>query len=163
MSVSAHTEVRSGLRRVVALTAATIGVISGYNLGNTSGALLFVPPRVRPVHLAGESVTTVVVAGSVVGALMASKRANAISGKLTMILLSIGYVVFALLSAAAAELVFLDVARFLLGVTIGLAVVSWIFIYQFATETKGRKLEAVQEYWENGGVWPAAEREPRPA
>jgi hypothetical protein len=35
-----------------------------------------------------------------------------------------------------------------------LAIVSWLFIYRFAPETKGRRLEAIHEYWENGGVWP---------
>jgi MFS family permease len=110
---------RSGTRRVIALTAATIGVIYGYDLGNISGALLFIPKEFDLSTSQTESITTVVVAGSIVGALLASKLANAIGRKLTMIALSIGYVVFALLGAAATGLVFLDVSRFLLGVTIG--------------------------------------------
>jgi Sugar (and other) transporter len=47
---------------------------------------------------------------------------------------------------------------------LGLAIVSWLFIYRFAPETKGRQLEAIHEYWENGGVWPEhADRSSRTA
>jgi hypothetical protein len=47
---------------------------------------------------------------------------------------------------------------------LALAVVSWLFIYRFAPETKGRQLEAIHEYWENGGVWPEpADRRSRTA
>jgi len=37
----------------------------------------------------------------------------------------------------------------------GLAAVSWLFIWWLAPETKGRPLEAIRAYWENGGRWPA--------
>ncbi|MDX6366858.1 MAG: transporter, family, arabinose:H+ symporter [Nocardioidaceae bacterium] len=137
---------RSGTRRVIALTAATIGVIYGYDLGNISGALLFIPKEFDLSTSQTESITTVVVAGSIVGALLASKLANAIGRKLTMIALSIGYVVFALLGAAATGLVFLDVSRFLLGVTIGLSVVTApIFIAESApAATRGRLIVTYQ-------------------
>jgi sugar porter (SP) family MFS transporter len=38
-----------------------------------------------------------------------------------------------------------------------LAVFAWIFVWRLAPETKGRELEEVQDYWENGGRWPAPE------
>ena len=40
------------------------------------------------------------------------------------------------------------------GLLLALAIVSWFFIHRFAPETKGRQLEAIHEYCENGGVWP---------
>jgi SP family arabinose:H+ symporter-like MFS transporter len=40
-------------------------------------------------------------------------------------------------------------------VFLGLAVVSFVFILALAPETKGRPLEAIRLYWENGGSWPA--------
>lgn len=40
---------------------------------------------------------------------------------------------------------------------LGLAVVSFVFIGVFAPETKGRPLEAIRVYWENGGRWPSEE------
>jgi MFS family permease len=38
---------------------------------------------------------------------------------------------------------------------LGLAIVSFAFIAWMAPETKGRPLEAVRVYWENGGRWAA--------
>jgi MFS family permease len=40
------------------------------------------------------------------------------------------------------------------GLFLGLAVVSFVFIAAFAPETKGRPLEDIRRYWENGGRWP---------
>jgi hypothetical protein len=92
-----------------------------------------------------------------------------------MILVAITYAVFAILSGLAQSLVSLDVARFFLGVIIGLyflsaleslggtatfamfaalAVVSFASVWWLAPETKGRPLEAIRAYWENGGRWP---------
>jgi MFS transporter, SP family, arabinose:H+ symporter len=36
----------------------------------------------------------------------------------------------------------------------GLAVLSFGFVWALAPETKGRPLEAIRGYWENGGRWP---------
>jgi MFS family permease len=38
---------------------------------------------------------------------------------------------------------------------LGLAVVSFVFIRVMAPETKGRPLEAIRVYWENGARWPS--------
>jgi SP family galactose:H+ symporter-like MFS transporter len=35
-----------------------------------------------------------------------------------------------------------------------LAAVAFVFVWALAPETKGRPLEAIREYWENGGRWP---------
>jgi hypothetical protein len=43
---------------------------------------------------------------------------------------------------------------------LALAVVSFAYVAAFAPETKGRPLEAIRTYWENGGRWPA-EHEPQ--
>jgi hypothetical protein len=42
------------------------------------------------------------------------------------------------------------------GLFLGLAVVSFVFVAALAPETKGRPLEAIRLYWENGGRWPDA-------
>ncbi|HEU4362436.1 MAG TPA: sugar porter family MFS transporter [Mycobacterium sp.] len=36
-----------------------------------------------------------------------------------------------------------------------LAVLSFGFVYRYAPETKGRQLEDIRHFWENGGSWPA--------
>lgn len=38
-----------------------------------------------------------------------------------------------------------------------LAVLAFAFVWLLAPETKGRPLEAIRAYWENGGRWPAEE------
>jgi sugar porter (SP) family MFS transporter len=113
---------RVGFR--IAVAAATIGVIYGYDLGNISGALLFITKEFDLTTKQTEWVATIVVAGSIAGALVASRLANAIGRRPTMVLVAIGYAVFAVLSALAPSLAWLDAARFLLGVTIGLSIVT---------------------------------------
>src|SRR3954468_7783209 len=108
----------------VAIAAATIGVIYGYDLGNISGALLFITKEFDLTTKQTEWVTSIVVAGSIAGALVASRLANAIGRKPTMVFVAIAYATFAVLSAVAPSLAWLYAARFLLGVTIGLSVVT---------------------------------------
>jgi SP family arabinose:H+ symporter-like MFS transporter len=115
---------RHGVGFQVAVAAATIGVIYGYDLGNISGALLFITKDFDLSTKETEWVATIVVAGSIAGALVASRLANAIGRKPTMVLVAVTYAGFALLSAVAPSLVFLDTARFFLGLTIGISVVT---------------------------------------
>ncbi|SON60520.1 Galactose-proton symporter [Mycobacterium simulans] len=35
------------------------------------------------------------------------------------------------------------------------AVIAFVVVYRFAPETKGRQLEDIRHFWENGGRWPA--------
>src|SRR5919112_3146026 len=116
------THYRMGFR--VAVAAATIGVIYGYDLGNISGALLFITDDFDLSTKQTEWVATIVVAGSIAGALVASRLANAIGRKPTMVLVAITYAAFAILSGLAQSLEWLYVARFFLGFTIGLSVVT---------------------------------------
>ena len=116
------THYRVGLK--IAVAAATIGVIYGYDLGNISGALLFITKEFGTTTKETEWVTSIVVAGSIAGALAASRVAIAIGRKPTMVMVALTYAAFAILSGLAQSLVWLDIARFFLGVTIGLSVVT---------------------------------------
>src|SRR5947209_159720 len=108
---------------LVAVTAAIIGIIYGYDLGNISGALLFIPAQFRLSTFQVESVVTVVVVGSILGVLLGGPIANAIGRKPIMVIVAFSYAAFALLSAVATGLIWLDITRFLLGVTIGVSIV----------------------------------------
>jgi MFS transporter, SP family, arabinose:H+ symporter len=99
-------------------------VIYGYDLGNISGALLFITKEFDLSTKQTEWVATIVVAGSIAGALVASRLANAIGRKPTMVLVALAYAVFAVASGLASSLAWLDAARFLLGVTIGISIVT---------------------------------------
>ena len=155
----------------IAIAAATIGVIYGYDLGAIAGALLFITDEFELSTKQTEWVATIVVAGSVLGALGGGRLANAIGRKPAMVVVALTYAVFAILSGLATSLVFLDVARFFLGVTIGISIVTapifvaesapaavrggLVVMYQVATVTADRR-----RLGERG---PFAERFPRVA
>ncbi|RKT88500.1 MFS transporter, sugar porter (SP) family [Saccharopolyspora antimicrobica] len=123
----------SPMARRIAIAAATIGVIYGYDIGNISGALLFITEEMDLSPALQGSVTTVLVAGNIVGALLAGKLATAIGRKATMLLVVAGYAVFAVWSGLASDILWLDVSRFFLGISIGLSlVVTPIFLAESA-------------------------------
>jgi sugar porter (SP) family MFS transporter len=108
----------------IAVAAATIGIIYGYDLGAIAGALLFITKDFDLSTHQTEWVATIVVAGSVLGAFTGGRLADAIGRKRAMVLVALTYAAFAVLSGVATSLVFLDVARFFLGVTIGISIVT---------------------------------------
>jgi len=135
---------RPGL--LVGLTAATVGVIYGYDLSNIAGALLFATDEFGMSTRQQELVTTAVVIGQIVGAIGAGVLANAIGRQKSMVLVAATYAGFALLSAASVGVPMLVVARLLLGVTIGVSVVVVpVFVAESApTTVRGSLLVAYQ-------------------
>jgi MFS transporter, SP family, galactose:H+ symporter len=112
---------RRGL--LVGLTAASLGVVYGYDLSNIASALLFITDEFGLTTRQQELVTTAVVLGEIAGALGAGVLANLIGRKWSMVLVAAGYAVFALLGATSDSVPMLLVARLLLGLTIGVSVV----------------------------------------
>jgi MFS transporter, SP family, galactose:H+ symporter len=108
---------------LVGLTAASVGVIYGYDLSIIAGALLFVTEDFGLTTRQQELLTTMVVIGQIAGALGAGVLANAIGRKKSMVLIVVSYALFALLGAFSVSLPMLLLARLLLGLTIGVAVV----------------------------------------
>lgn len=106
------------------MAAATIGVIYGYDTGNISGAQLFITDEFHLGTSLQETLTTSLSVGLIVGALIAGRLANAVGRRATLLLVAGGYAVFAVASGAAPTLLWLDIARFLLGTAIGLSVVA---------------------------------------
>lgn len=109
---------------LTALTAATIGVIYGYDLGAISGALLFLKKDFNLSTFMQEVVTTSVVAGSILGALIGGPATNWLGRKRTMVLVALAYALFAVLSGVAMSATWLIAVRFLLGVTIGISIIA---------------------------------------
>jgi MFS transporter, SP family, galactose:H+ symporter len=108
---------------LVGLTAASVGIIYGYDLSCIAGALLFMTEQFGLTTRQQELLTTAVVIGQIAGALSAGVVANAIGRKRSMVLITVGYAVFALLGAVSVSIPMLLVARLLLGLTIGVSVV----------------------------------------
>jgi SP family galactose:H+ symporter-like MFS transporter len=123
MSVLANLRAASRLAILVAISAATVGIIYGYDLSNIAGALLFITTEFKLDVPAQELVTTMVVVGEIAGALFGGAVANRFGRKHTMVAVAATYALFALFSALAWTLPVLIVARFLLGLTIGVSVV----------------------------------------
>jgi sugar porter (SP) family MFS transporter len=109
---------------MVSITAATLGIIYGYDQSNIGGAQLYFEQDLGISTQAVESVTAAIVIGEIAGALMGGWVANRIGRRLSMILVASGYIVFCLLSAAAWSVEVLWFARVLLGLTIGISLVA---------------------------------------
>ncbi|KPC61013.1 sugar porter family MFS transporter [Streptomyces chattanoogensis] len=110
--------------RLFALTGAVVGVIYGYDMGSISGALVFLS---RDFHLTEAEkglVNSILVFGSIVGALIGGKLADALGRKTAMLIVAGSYAAFVALSALAPNVVVLDVVRFLLGAAIGISIVA---------------------------------------
>ncbi|MGB8406189.1 MAG: sugar porter family MFS transporter [Mycobacterium sp.] len=134
------------LGTLVAVTAASIGVIYGYDLSNIAGALLFITDEFRLSTHQQELVTTAVVIGQLAGAIGAGALANRIGRKNSMVLVAFTYAAFALFSAFAPTVPILLTARLLLGLTIGVSIVVVpVFVAESApAATRGRLLVAYQ-------------------
>ncbi|MGB8391565.1 sugar porter family MFS transporter [Mycobacterium sp.] len=109
--------------RLVGLTAASVGLIYGYDLSIIAGAQLFVTDQFGLTTPQQELLTTMVVIGQIAGALGGGVIANAIGRKKSVVLVLVTYAMFALLGAVSVSLPMLLMARFLLGLTIGVSVV----------------------------------------
>jgi len=113
----------SRLNVLIAVTAAIVGLIYGYDLGSIAGALLFLVPDLGLSTFMTSVVTSAVVLGQLVGAFVAGRISNTIGRKRTMVLVALGYALFAGLQGLAPNEWFLTAVRFLLGFIIGLSIV----------------------------------------
>ncbi len=107
----------------VGLTAASVGVIYGYDLSIIAGAQLFVTEDFGLSTRQQELLTTMAVIGQIAGAFGAGVLANAIGRKKSVALVLVGYAACALLGAFAVSLPMLLTARFLIGLAIGVSIV----------------------------------------
>jgi MFS transporter, SP family, galactose:H+ symporter len=114
----------SRLNVLIAGTAAIIGVIYGYDLGSIASAILFLKPDLGLSTFMVSVVTATVVLGQLFGAFNAGRITNRIGRKRTMVGIALGYAVFAALQGLAPNEWFLIIARFLLGFTIGVSIVT---------------------------------------
>jgi sugar porter (SP) family MFS transporter len=136
----------SRLGLLVAVAAATVGVIYGYDSSNIAGALLFITEDFSLTTHQQELVTTAVVVGEVIGAIFGGALANRIGRKKSMLAVAATFAGFSLLSAMAWSVPSLMAARFLLGLTIGVSVVVVpVFVAESAApEVRGALLVLYQ-------------------
>ncbi|MDZ7577454.1 MAG: sugar porter family MFS transporter [Candidatus Nanopelagicales bacterium] len=110
--------------KIVALTAATLGIIYGYDNGNIGGAQIFFEVDLDLNTEQVELVTAMIVWGEIIGCVLGGFVTNALGRKKTMILVAAGYMVFCLTSGLSVSAVDLEISRFFLGVTIGISLIA---------------------------------------
>jgi MFS transporter, SP family, arabinose:H+ symporter len=115
---------RRGMGITIALTAAIVGVVYGYDTGSIAGALLFVPAHFNLSTTATEWITTFTGLGLILGALAANRIADRFGRKSAMVMIALGFTIFAILQGLAQDIVWLDITRFFLGVSIGISTVA---------------------------------------
>lgn len=108
---------------LMGLSAASVGIICGYDLSNIAGALLSITDGFHLNTHRQELVTTAVVIGQVIGAAGAGPLANVAGRKNSLVAVTAAYAVFAILGALSPSIPALLAARLLLGVTIGVSIV----------------------------------------
>jgi SP family galactose:H+ symporter-like MFS transporter len=110
----------------VALSAATLGVIYGYDGSNVAGAQLYFQDffGLNNDDSSVETIVTATVYGELIGVLLAGFIINRFGRKPTIVAVAVGYVAFCLASALALTPVMLGVSRLLLGVAIGISLVA---------------------------------------
>lgn len=131
---------------LVALTAATLGIIYGYDNSNIGAAGLFFQEHWDLSDSKVEQISSILVVGELIGAVFGGWIANKFGRKRTLIMVAIGYVVFCVFSGIATSPDILLIARFFLGVTIGVSLVAVpVFVAEsVAARIRGASLVAYQ-------------------
>ncbi|OBJ81423.1 MFS transporter [Mycobacterium gordonae] len=114
----------SRVGRMAGISAASVGVIYGYDLSNFASALRYITNDFHLSTHQQEMVTTALVIGQLAGTIGGGVLANTIGRKTSMVLVAAGYAVFTVLGAVAVvSLPMLVLVRFLLGLAVGVSVV----------------------------------------
>jgi SP family galactose:H+ symporter-like MFS transporter len=123
-SIPASTIAPPAPRGMVVLTAAIAalgGLLFGYDTSVISGAMLFLRTDFHLTDVQLEFATGVALAGALVGSAVAGFFADRWGRRTTLFATGVGFGVFALLCGLATGLVTFSIARFFVGVCIGMA------------------------------------------
>src|SRR5580693_3132074 len=125
MLMARNTTPEAKVRRHVAISAGVTalgGLLFGYDTGVVSGALLFVKKDFGGLSsFQEELITSLLLVGAVVGALLAGRVADLIGRRLTVLITAVIFVVGVLLAAFTPTFPILLVARIVIGLAVGSA------------------------------------------
>ncbi|GAB2547343.1 sugar porter family MFS transporter [Leucobacter ruminantium] len=109
---------------LVAIAAAAVGIIYGYDSSNIGGALDFISADFGITSEAEKGLlTSYVIFGEIFGAIVGGAFANRYGRKLMMVFVAATFTLFSLFSGLAWDVPSLAIARVLLGVAIGISIV----------------------------------------
>src|ERR1017187_3481221 len=117
-------KVSASSRAVVVLTAAVAalgGAIFGYDTSVISGAMLFLRRDFNLTDVQLEFAVGIALAGALVGAALAGYSTDRWGRRWVLLMTAVGFGVFSVLSGLAVGLVSFSIARFFVGMCIGLA------------------------------------------
>jgi len=137
---------RKFVNRAAAITA-TGGLLFGYNTGVISGALLFIRQDLGPFSPFTEGViVSFLLVGAVVGALSGGPLSDRIGRRPTALLAALVFAVGAIVAAVSPNVGILVVARFLLGLGVGLAsMIVPLYIAEIAPAARRGQLVSLNQ------------------
>ena len=121
-----------------ALIASLGGLVFGYDSGAMSGALLFLKSAFHLTPFGREAMVSVIIIGAMVGSLIASSFADRIGRRTTLLIASAGAGLFALMAGFSPTYSIFLLARFLVGIAVGLIVVAAPMYISEASRTSSR-------------------------
>ncbi|HLU72287.1 MAG TPA: sugar porter family MFS transporter [Nonomuraea sp.] len=130
----------------VALSAILIGTVYGYDTGSIASAILFIEPEFELSTFMTTMVVSSVTFGTLAGALVGGWIANAVGRKRTMVGVAVSYTLFTGGQALAVDEWSLIAVRLLLGLVVGISIVTApLFISESAPRrVRGRMLVSFQ-------------------
>ncbi|MEE6261144.1 MFS transporter [Plantactinospora sonchi] len=138
--------------RTTAVAVAT-GLNYGYFGAAMAGAQLFLTPRLGLDTTEQGSLFAVPIVGMLLGTALAGRLVMALGRKHTLLWMAVGATVFSAASPLVAELLWLNVTRFLLGVAIGVtSVVVPIFVAESAPTASRGRIAVLHQVATMGGV-----------
>ncbi|MBA2345657.1 MAG: sugar porter family MFS transporter [Rubrobacter sp.] len=138
---------------VVAVIAAIGGLLFGYDTGIISGALLFIKEDFNLSDTAQQFVVASLLLGAVFGALGGGPLADRVGRRRAIMVAAAIFIVGSLASAAATGVVFLAVARFVLGLAVGGAgMVVPVYIAEASPSDVRGSLVSLQQFLITVGI-----------
>ncbi len=138
---------------MVAVIAAIRGLLFGYDTGIISGALLFIKEDFNLSDTAQQFVVASLLLGAVFGALGGGPLADRVGRRRAIMVAAAIFIVGSLASAAATGVVFLAVARFVLGLAVGGAgMVVPVYIAEASPSDVRGSLVSLQQFLITVGI-----------
>lgn len=121
-----------------ALIASLGGLVFGYDSGAMSGALLFLKTAFHLTPFGREAMVSVIIIGAMAGSLIARQLADGVGRRTTLLIASAGAAVFAVMAGFSPTYAVFILSRFLVGIAVGLIVVSAPMYISEASRTASR-------------------------